>query len=85
LHASVLGRALPEKKSVRYSMTLADGVSANRLNIIEDGKVLIQPRRCSAACSGDMAVSAAAAAVAVAAIAVSCLCVCECESLAFIY
>ena len=64
----MLGRALPEKKSVKYSMTVADGVSANRLNIMDDGQVLIEPRNCSAACSGDMA---AAAAVAVAAIAVS--------------
>jgi len=65
LYASVLGRALPEKKSVRYSMTLGDGVSANRLNMMEAGQVLIEPRWCSAACSGDMA-AAAAAAVAVA-------------------
>ena len=64
----MLGRSLPEKKSVKYSMTVADGVSANRLNIMEDGQVSIEPRSCSAACSGDMA---AAAAVAVAAIAVN--------------
>ena len=70
MYASVLGRALPEKKSVKYSMIVADGVSANRLNIMEDGQVLIEPRRCSAACSGDMAAALAAAAVAVAAIAV---------------
>ena len=69
MYASVLGRALPEKKSVRYSMTLGDGVSANRLNIMEDGQVLIETNWCSAACSGDMA-AALAAAVAVA-IAVS--------------
>jgi len=49
-------------------MTLADGDSANRLHIMEDGQVLIEPRSCSAACSGDMA---AAAAVAVATKAVS--------------
>jgi len=49
-------------------MTLAYGVSANRLNIMDDGQVLIEPRSCSAACSGDIA---AAAAAAVAAIAVS--------------
>ena len=67
MYASVLGGALPEKKSVKYSMTLADGVSANRLNIMEDGQVLIEPRCCSAACSGDMAAAlAAAAAVAIA-------------------
>ena len=46
-------------------MTLGDGVSANRLNIMDEGHVWIEPRSCSAACSGDMA----AAAVAVAAIA----------------
>jgi len=61
LYASVLGRALPEKTSVRYSMIVGDGVSANRLNIMEDGQVLIEPRSCSAACSGDMAAAAAAA------------------------
>jgi hypothetical protein len=62
---------LPEKKSVRYSMMIGDGVSANRLNIMEDGQVLIEPRRCSAACSGDMAAALAAAAAAAVAIAVS--------------
>jgi len=67
LYASVLGRALPEKKSVKYSMTLADGVSANRLNIIDEGQGCIEPRFCSAACSGGMAAPlAAAAAVAIA-------------------
>ena len=71
MYASVLGRALPEKKSVRYSMTLGDGVSANRLNMMEAGQVLIEPRRCSAACSGDMAAVAAAAAAVAVAIAVS--------------
>ena len=72
MYASVLGRALPEKKSVRYSMIVGDGVSANRLNIMEDGQVLIEPRNCSAACSGDMvAALALAAAAAAAAIAVS--------------
>ena len=40
----MLGRALPEKKSVKYSMTVPDGVSANRLNIMEDGQVLIEPK-----------------------------------------
>jgi hypothetical protein len=30
-------------------MTLGDGVSANRLNIIDDGHVLIEPRYYSAA------------------------------------
>ena len=44
-------------------MTLGDGVSANRLNIIDDGQVLIEPRCCSAACSGDMAVALAVIAV----------------------
>jgi len=62
---SVLGRALPEKKSVKYSMTLGDGVSANRLNIMDEGHVWIQPRSCSAACSGDMEAAAAVAAIAV--------------------
>ena len=62
----MLGRALPEKKSVKYSMTVADGVSVNRLNIMEDGQVLIKPRSFSAACSGDMAAALAAAAVAIA-------------------
>jgi len=56
--------------SVKYSMTLGDGVSANRLNIMDDGQVLIEPRNCSAACSGDMAAALALAAAA-AAIAVS--------------
>jgi len=42
-------------------MTLSDGVSANRLNIIDDGQVLIEPRYCSAACSGDMAAALALA------------------------
>ena len=59
-----------EKKSVRYSMTLADGVSANRLNIIDEGQVWIEPRCCSAACSGEMVAALAAVAAAVA-IAVS--------------
>ena len=67
MYASVLGRELPEKKSVKYSMTLADGVSANRLNIIDEDQVWIEPRSCSAACSGDIAAAlAAAAAVAIA-------------------
>ena len=61
----MLGRSLPAKKSVKYSMTLSDGVSANRLNIIDDGQVLIEPRYCSAACSGDMAAALAAVAIAV--------------------
>jgi len=66
LYARVLGRALLEKKYVKYSMILGDGVSANRLNIIDDGHVLIEPRCCSAACSGDMAAALAlAAAIAV--------------------
>ena len=65
MYARVLGRALPEKNSVKYSMTLGDGVSANRLNIIDDGHVLIEPRYCSAACSGDMAAALALAAIAV--------------------
>ena len=64
VYASILGRALPEKKSVKYSVTLGDGVSANRLNIIDDGQVLIEPR-CWAACSGDMAAALALAAIAV--------------------
>jgi len=55
----VLGRALPAKNSVKYSMTLCDGVSANRLNIIDDGQVLIEPRYCSAACSTNMAATLA--------------------------
>jgi len=55
----VLGRALPAKNSVKYSMTLCDGVSANMLNIIDDGQVLIEQRYCSAACSIDMAAALA--------------------------
>ena len=54
---------MPEKKSVKYSMTLGDGVSANRINIIDEGQVLIEPRCCSAACSGDMAAALAVIAV----------------------
>ena len=76
MYASVLGRALLEKKSVRYSMTLGDGVSANRLNIIDECQVLIEPRYCSAACSIDMAAALAVIAV---------VTVCICGSLAFIY
>ena len=52
-------------------MTLGDGVSANRLNIMDEGHVWIEPRCCSAACSGDMAAALALAAAAAAAIAVS--------------
>ena len=44
-------------------MTLGDGVSANRLNIMDEGQVLIEPRCCSAACSGDMAAALALIAV----------------------
>jgi len=44
-------------------MTLGDGVSANRLNIMEDGQVSIEPRSCSAACSIDMAAALAVIAV----------------------
>ena len=56
---------MPEKTSVKYSMTLGDAVSANRLNVIHDGHVLIEPRCCSAACSGDMAVAMALAPITV--------------------
>ena len=54
-------------------MIIDDGVSANRLNIMEDGQVLIEPRSCSEACSRDMAaaLALAAAAAEAAAIAVS--------------
>jgi len=62
---------LPAKNSVKYPTIVGDGVSANRLNIIDDGHVLIEPKYCSAACSRDMA-----AALALAVIAVSELCVC---------
>jgi len=63
---------LPAKNSVKYPTIVGDGVSANRLNIIDDGHVLIEPRYCWAACSRDMA---AALALALAVIAVSGLCV----------
>ena len=65
LYASVLGTSLPAKNAVKYLTMLGDGVSANGLNIVDDGHVLIEPRYCSTACSRDMAAALALAVIAV--------------------